>query len=168
MTPAQVRMKHCDAKEAGTMTSNLFSKRFLPQHPRHLINSSRHHICLFYILTIIFTTNSFANFPTEQPQNEQHTRPPQSYISGHETCRIQAIGTIDLVEVSGTESSLFRRKPKCKQPNVYHDLQRIYFSLNQNFAGTRSLFDHPKCVIKYEILNCLHLFISFKIIPLKS
>ena len=123
---------------------------------------------LFYILTVIFITNSFANFPAKQPQNEQHTRPPQSYISGHETCRIQAIGTIDLVEVSGTESSLFRRKPKCKQPNVYHDLQRIYFSLNQNFAGTRSLFDHPKCVIKYEILNCLHLFISFKIIPLKS
>ena len=154
MTPAQIRMKHGGAKKAGTMTSNLFSKRFLPQHPRHLINSSRHHIYLFYILTIIFITNSFANFPAKQPQNEQHTRPPQSYISGHETCRIQAIGTIDLVEVSGTASSLFRRKPKCKQPNVCHDFAEKYTSVEITILPWEGLFlIIQKWVIKYEILK---------------
>ena len=126
MTPAQIRMKHGGAKKAGTMTSNLFSKRFLPQHPRHLINSSRHHTYLFYILTIIFITNSFANFPAKQPQNEQHTRPPQSYISGHETCRMQAIGTIDWSRFRELRRRCSVGKPKCKQPNVCHDFAEKY------------------------------------------
>ena len=116
-------------QKAGTMTSNLFSKRFLPQHPRHLINSSHHHICLFYILTVIFITNSFANFPTKQPQHEQHTRPPQSYISGHETCRMQAIGTIDWSRFRELRRRCSVGKPKCKQPNVCHDFASLPTSL---------------------------------------
>ena len=102
------------------------------------------HILILYF-NYYFITNSFAGFPTKQPQNEQHTRPPQSYISGHETCHIQAIGTIDWSRFRELRRRCSVGKPKCKQPNVCHEFaEKIYFSQNHNFAVRRSLFDHPK------------------------
>ena len=49
-----------------------------------------------------------------------------------------------------------------RQQMFFMICRKIYSSLNHNFAVRRSLFDHPKCLIKYEILNRFHLFILLK------
>ena len=140
MTPAQIRMKHCGARK-----QELWRRTYFPRDSYHNIHGtwSTHPATttyLFYILTVIFITNSFANFPAKQPQNEQHTRPPQSYISGHETCRMQAIGTIDWSRFRGLRRRCSVGRPKCKQPNVCHDFAKNILQLKSQFRCEKVSF----------------------------